>query len=100
MTSPRSWGCTRAAFTARSATSTRCSCRPVGLIELAAEQERPRGCMVANCVGELLPGDKDVARGLAVALSDVEDGGEADSEPRRLVRAVDTVLASLVRGRE
>jgi TetR/AcrR family transcriptional repressor of nem operon len=46
----------------------------VGLIELAAEQEKPRGCLVANTVGELLPGDKDVASGVADALSEVEQG--------------------------
>jgi TetR/AcrR family transcriptional repressor of nem operon len=46
----------------------------VGFIELAAEQERPRGCLAANSVGELLPGDEDVARGVAGVLSDVEDG--------------------------
>lgn len=46
----------------------------VGFIELAAEQERPRGCLAANSVGELLPGDKDVAACVAGVLSDVEDG--------------------------
>jgi TetR/AcrR family transcriptional repressor of nem operon len=46
----------------------------VGFIELAAEQERPRGCLAANSVGELLPGDKDVAVCVAGVLSDVEDG--------------------------
>ena len=46
----------------------------VGFIELAAEQERPRGCLAANSVGELLPGDKDVADCLAGVMSDVEDG--------------------------
>lgn len=46
----------------------------VGFVELAAEQERPRGCLAANSVGELLPGDKDVAACVAGVLSDVEDG--------------------------
>jgi TetR/AcrR family transcriptional repressor of nem operon len=46
----------------------------VGFITLAAEQDRPRGCLVANSVGELLPGDKDVARCVAGVLSEVEDG--------------------------
>jgi TetR/AcrR family transcriptional regulator, transcriptional repressor for nem operon len=46
----------------------------VGFIELAAKQEKPQGCLAANSVGELLPGDADVARGVAGVLSDVEDG--------------------------
>jgi TetR/AcrR family transcriptional regulator, transcriptional repressor for nem operon len=46
----------------------------VGFIEMAAEQEKPRGCLAANAVGELLPGDKEVASGVADVLSDVEDG--------------------------
>ena len=46
----------------------------VGFIELAAGEARPRGCLAANSVGELLPGDGDVARGVAGVLSDVEDG--------------------------
>jgi TetR/AcrR family transcriptional regulator, transcriptional repressor for nem operon len=46
----------------------------MGFIALAAEQDPPRGCLAANSVGELLPGDKDVARGVAGVLSDVEDG--------------------------
>jgi len=46
----------------------------VGFIELAAEQEKPRGCLAANTVGELLPGDKEAASGVANVLSDVEDG--------------------------
>jgi TetR/AcrR family transcriptional regulator, transcriptional repressor for nem operon len=46
----------------------------IGLIELAAEEKEPRGCLVANTAGELLPGDEDVARGVADALSVVEDG--------------------------
>jgi TetR/AcrR family transcriptional repressor of nem operon len=46
----------------------------VGFIELAAEEERPRGCLAANSVGELLPADEDVASGVAGVLSDVEDG--------------------------
>jgi TetR/AcrR family transcriptional repressor of nem operon len=46
----------------------------LGFIELAAEQETPRGCLVANTVGELLPGDKDVALGVGEVLAEVEDG--------------------------
>jgi TetR/AcrR family transcriptional regulator, transcriptional repressor for nem operon len=46
----------------------------VGFIELAAEQDEPRGCLAANTVGELLPGDKEAASGVAGVLSDVEDG--------------------------
>lgn len=46
----------------------------IGLIEVAAEQEKPRGCLVANTVGELLPGDKDVRSSVADVLSDVEQG--------------------------
>lgn len=46
----------------------------VGFVTLAAEQEQPRGCLAANSAGELLPGDKDVARCVAGVLSDVEDG--------------------------
>src|ERR1700751_6489595 len=34
-----------------------------GLIELAAEESKPRGCLAANTGGELLPGDKAVAGG-------------------------------------
>jgi len=46
----------------------------VGFIEVAAEQDGPRGCLAANSVGELLPGDEDVAEGVAGVLADVEDG--------------------------
>jgi TetR/AcrR family transcriptional repressor of nem operon len=46
----------------------------VGFIELAAEQENPRGCLAANTVGELLPGDAEVTCGVVGVLSDVEDG--------------------------
>jgi TetR/AcrR family transcriptional repressor of nem operon len=46
----------------------------VGFIQLAAEQDKPRGCLAANTVGELLPGDMEVASGVADVLSDVEDG--------------------------
>jgi TetR/AcrR family transcriptional regulator, transcriptional repressor for nem operon len=46
----------------------------VGFIELAAEQDRPRGCLIANSVGELLPDDAEVARGVAGVLAEVEDG--------------------------
>ena len=46
----------------------------LGFIELAAEQEKPRGCLAANTAGELLPGDRDAASIVAAVLSDVEDG--------------------------
>jgi DNA-binding MarR family transcriptional regulator len=46
----------------------------LGFIELAAERERPRGCLAVNSVGELLPGDKEVTRSLADLLPVVEDG--------------------------
>lgn len=46
----------------------------VGFIELAAEQERPRGCLVANTLGQLPPGDQDIVSGAAAVLADVEDG--------------------------
>lgn len=46
----------------------------VGLIELAADEEKPRGCLAANTAGELLPGDEDVTSAVAGILSDVEDG--------------------------
>jgi TetR/AcrR family transcriptional repressor of nem operon len=46
----------------------------IGFIELAAEQDKPRGCLAANTAGELLPGDKAAARGVAGVLADVEDG--------------------------
>jgi TetR/AcrR family transcriptional repressor of nem operon len=104
----------------------------LGWIELAAEQDLPRGCLVANTTGELLPGDQEVADTLSSTLSVIEDGflqglqaaarqGEisgdldlpscaamltmlleglqvlvkSDPDPRRLVAAVDTALASI-----
>jgi TetR/AcrR family transcriptional repressor of nem operon len=109
----------------------------IGWIDLAVQQDQPRGCLIANTAGELLPGDEEVARSVRGILSVVEDGflqglraaarqGEispaldlpaaaamltmlleglqvivkADSDPRRLVSAVDTALLSLasVRG--
>jgi TetR/AcrR family transcriptional regulator, transcriptional repressor for nem operon len=109
----------------------------IGWIDLAVQQDQPRGCLIANTTGELLPGDEEVARSVRGILSGVEDGflqglraaarqGEissaldlpaaatmltmlleglqvivkADSDPRRLVSAVDTALLSLasVRG--
>jgi TetR/AcrR family transcriptional regulator, transcriptional repressor for nem operon len=45
-----------------------------GLIELAAEESKPRGCLAANTVGALLPGDNAVAGAVAGVLADVEDG--------------------------
>ncbi|MFJ9033436.1 TetR/AcrR family transcriptional regulator [Streptomyces sp. NPDC102274] len=104
----------------------------LGWIELAADEDRPRGCLIANTAGELLPGDQDVAASVNDIFSVVEDGflqglrvaartGEvsddldlpscavmltmlleglqvlvkADPDPRRLVAAVDTALASI-----
>ena len=46
----------------------------VGFIELAVEEGKPRGCLAANTVGELLPGDNAVAGAVAGVLADVEDG--------------------------
>jgi TetR/AcrR family transcriptional repressor of nem operon len=46
----------------------------IGFIELAAEQDPPRGCLAANTAGERLPGDKDAALAVAGVLADVEDG--------------------------
>lgn len=45
----------------------------IGLIEIAAEETKPRGCLVSNTVGELLPGDEAVAKVVSAALADVED---------------------------
>jgi TetR/AcrR family transcriptional regulator, transcriptional repressor for nem operon len=45
----------------------------IGLIEIAAEEAEPRGCLMSNTVGELLPADKTVARAVGAALADVED---------------------------
>lgn len=45
-----------------------------GFIELAGEQENPRGCLVANTLGELPPGDEDIVSGAAAVLADVEEG--------------------------
>jgi TetR/AcrR family transcriptional regulator, transcriptional repressor for nem operon len=64
----------------------------VGFIALAAEQGKAAGCLAANSVGELLPGDRDVARCVAGVLSDVEDGflqglrGRAPGERSRVAR--------------
>jgi TetR/AcrR family transcriptional repressor of nem operon len=46
----------------------------LGYIDLAAEQEFPRGCLIANSAGELLPGDREVARTVNEILNVVEDG--------------------------
>jgi TetR/AcrR family transcriptional regulator, transcriptional repressor for nem operon len=46
----------------------------IGFIELAAGQPAPRGCLAANTAGELLPGDREVARRVAAVLADVEEG--------------------------
>ncbi|HEX4247278.1 MAG TPA: TetR/AcrR family transcriptional regulator [Pseudonocardia sp.] len=46
----------------------------IGYLKLAAEQQCPRGCLVANAAGELLPGDPEVARGVAEVFAMVEDG--------------------------
>ena len=45
-----------------------------GFIELAVAEGRPRGCLAANSVGALLPGDDAVAGAVAGVLADVEDG--------------------------
>ncbi|PZG10119.1 TetR/AcrR family transcriptional regulator [Nonomuraea aridisoli] len=46
----------------------------IGWIDLAVQQDQPRGCLIANTAGELLPGDEEVARSLRGVLSVVEDG--------------------------
>lgn len=46
----------------------------LGWIELATEQDFPRGCLVANTAGELRPGDQEVAGSVHDVLSVVEDG--------------------------
>jgi TetR/AcrR family transcriptional regulator, transcriptional repressor for nem operon len=46
----------------------------VGFVELAAQQEQRRGCLIANTAGELLPGDPEVGCRVAEVLSVVEDG--------------------------
>ena len=46
----------------------------IGFIELAAEQDKPRGCLAANTAGERLPGDQDAAPAVAGVLCDVGDG--------------------------
>jgi TetR/AcrR family transcriptional repressor of nem operon len=46
----------------------------IGFVELAAEQDQPRGCFLANTAGELLPGHADVRARLAEILTIVEDG--------------------------
>jgi TetR/AcrR family transcriptional repressor of nem operon len=46
----------------------------IGFIELAAEQDQPRGCFLANTAGELLPGHADVRARLGEILTTVEDG--------------------------
>lgn len=44
----------------------------IGLIEIAAEETEPRGCLVANAVGELLPSDKAVGKAVSISLAEVE----------------------------
>ena len=46
----------------------------IGFIELAAEQDPPRGCLIANSVGELPAGDGEIAGSLSEILAIVEDG--------------------------
>jgi TetR/AcrR family transcriptional regulator, transcriptional repressor for nem operon len=46
----------------------------IGFIDLAVEEDRPRGCLAANTAGELLPADKDAAAAVADVLSVVENG--------------------------
>src|SRR5215470_1382631 len=45
-----------------------------GYVTLALEQDAPRGCLIANTAGELLPGDEKVRDGVSGALAAVEDG--------------------------
>ena len=107
----------------------------VGYLELAARDPHPRGCLLANTAGEMLPRDPAVAECLREVLSVVEDGflrglrkaarqgeipagldlracaamltmllqglqvvAKADSDPERLVRAVDAALLALTAG--
>ncbi|WP_326569205.1 TetR/AcrR family transcriptional regulator [Amycolatopsis rhabdoformis] len=46
----------------------------LGWIELAVEQDSPRGCLIANTAGELLPRDDEVASSVREILAVVEDG--------------------------
>jgi TetR/AcrR family transcriptional repressor of nem operon len=46
----------------------------LGWIELAVEQDSPRGCLIANSAGELLPDDRAVAESVSGILLVVEDG--------------------------
>lgn len=46
----------------------------IGYLELAAGQQAPRGCLVANSAGELLPGDPAVAGAVTEAFARVEEG--------------------------
>ncbi|MCA1219458.1 TetR/AcrR family transcriptional regulator [Streptomyces sp. 8L] len=46
----------------------------LGYLQLAAEESEPRGCLIANTAGEVLPGDPAVADCLAEVISVVEDG--------------------------
>src|SRR5215470_16603711 len=45
----------------------------IGLIEIAVQEAEPRGCLVANASGELLPGDEAVGKALDATLGAVED---------------------------
>jgi TetR/AcrR family transcriptional repressor of nem operon len=45
----------------------------IGLIEIAVEETEPRGCLVANAVGELLPSDKAVGKVVSISLAEVEE---------------------------
>jgi TetR/AcrR family transcriptional regulator, transcriptional repressor for nem operon len=44
----------------------------VGLVEIAAKEAEPRGCLMTNTVGELLPADKAAGKAVGEALADVE----------------------------
>ncbi|WP_203887080.1 TetR/AcrR family transcriptional regulator [Planotetraspora kaengkrachanensis] len=46
----------------------------IGWIDLAAQEEQPRGCLIANTAGEVLPGDDEVASSVRCVFSVVEDG--------------------------
>jgi TetR/AcrR family transcriptional regulator, transcriptional repressor for nem operon len=79
----------------------------IGFIELAAQQEQPRGCLAANTVGERLPGDEGAALIVAGVFSDVEDGFlqglRAAARQGEIANSVDlagwaTALTMLVQG--
>jgi TetR/AcrR family transcriptional regulator, transcriptional repressor for nem operon len=46
----------------------------IGWIDLAVQQDRPRGCLIANTAGEMLPWDDEVTGSVRDILAGVEDG--------------------------